>query len=397
MNRTLVAVLSSLLLSGASLAETTLPLCVLDPAAMPESWRPAAELGLELNATPWSAEEARDARRAIEVGVEEMLNLHADRPGAIPEIWEDAVGSLIEVSYSGANGIAVDAAVRDGARDNLSALIATYMERAPVSATCEEYELLLPLALYANKFYQKQDLRISFMVEFTNAAYRACGSFDGAVDFDYPEVFENKAALTDDVFDLVIWSLLFIEAELVPGLELPAEARAFSPELWAYLETYPLPDAKMFEDGAWNDDFIEIAYLATHIAYIPTGNHRHPIYIEDSPNLYRFHRDNFYPVLEMGELDLVAEFVDSLRQYGCTPENDVQVRDGTRFLLDIFHDGDDRWMAYREPGESDSEVEAYDFIHKAWTGVLGVRERVLEPSEPGTYGGVVREWLPAPG
>lgn len=394
--RRAAAIALSLLLTTPTLAQTTPPLCVLDPAAMPATWRPPADFDVPLDPEPWTLEEAQDARRAIEGGVQEMLELYADRPEAIPEIWEDAVASLIEVTYSGANSPALDAVVRDGARDNLSALIAPYLERGPLSARCEEWPLTLPLTLYANKFYQPADLRIPTMIEFTNAAYRACGSFDAAVDFDYPEVFDSKQALTDDVFDLVIWSLLFIEAELVPGLILPQEAKDFSPQLWTYLKTYPLPDAWMFEDGAWNEAFIEIAYLATHIAYIPTGNHRHPIYIEDSPELYRFHRENFYPVLEMGELDLVAEFVDSLRQYGCTPENDVQVRDGTRFLLDIYHDGDERWMAYREPGESDSEVEAYDFIHKAWTGVLGVRPRMLEPALPGTYGGVVREWLPAP-
>jgi hypothetical protein len=53
-------------------------------------------------------------------------------------------------------------------------------------------------------------------------------------------------------------------------------------------------------------------------------------------------------------------------------------------------------MAYREPGETTAELEAYDFIHKTWTGVLGVRERQIEPAAPGTYGGVVRGWLPAP-
>ena len=166
--------------------------------------------------------------------------------------------------------------------------------------------------------------------------------------------------------------------------------------LWRYLENYALTGASAFEDGAWDDEFVEIAYLATHIAYIPTGNHRHPIYVEDSPGLYLFHRENFYPVLAMGELDLVAEFVDSLRQYGCTPENDLQVRDGTRYLLKLFHEGGDRWMTYRESGETDEDVEDYDLVHKAWTGVLGVRDRNLEPAEPGTYGGVVRRWLPHP-
>lgn len=216
------------------------------------------------------------------------------------------------------------------------------------------------------------------------------------MDYDYQRMLAAKNVPTDDVFDLVIWSLLFIEAELVPGLELPAEARDFSPALWRFLENYPLIGASAYQDGAWNEDFIDTAYLATHIAYIPTGNHRHPIYVEDSPSLYRFLRENFYAVLEMGELDLVAEFVDSFRQYGCTEENDLQVRDGTRYLLKLFHAGGDRWMTYREPDETDEDVDDYDAIHKAWTGILGVRVRVLEPAEQGTYGGVVRRWLPHP-
>lgn len=136
--------------------------------------------------------------------------------------------------------------------------------------------------------------------------------------------------------------------------------------------------------------------MATHIAYIPTVNHRYPIYVDDAPKLYRFHREIFYPVLEMGELNLVAEFVDSLRQYGCTAQNDLQVRDGTRYLLKIFHNGNDQWMAYRAQGKTDQDVDDYDLVHKAWTGVLGVRVRNIETAEPGTYGGVVRRWLPHP-
>jgi hypothetical protein len=394
--RRAAAVTLSLLISTGAFAETSLPLCVLDPAALPATWQPAGEVQAGLSHDAWSAEEAAYAEFSIETGIEEMTELYAERPGAITSNWEDAVAALIEITYSGANKPKIDVAARDGARVNLSALIAPYLDRDPAEAGCREFPLALPLALYANKFYQPKDARIGVMVDFTNAAYRACGSFSEATELDYPAVFDNQAALTDDVFDLVIWSLLFIEAELVPGLELPAESREFAPKLWSYLESYPLPNAGTFEDGAWNAEFVEIAYLATHIAYIPTGNHRHPIYIEDAPKLYSFHRENFYAVLEMGELDLVAEFVDTLRQYGCTPENDLQVRDGTRYLLDIFHDGGDRWMAYREPGETDDDVDAYDLVHKAWTGVLGVRPRVFEAADPGTYGGVVRRWLPAP-
>ena len=98
----------------------------------------------------------------------------------------------------------------------------------------------------------------------------------------------------------------------------------------------------------------------------------------------------------MGELDLVAEVVDTFRQYGCDEENDRQVHDGARWLLNLFHGLGDSWIAYREPGETDAMVDDYDAIHKAWTGVSGVRDQIIEPADPGTYGGLVREWLPHP-
>jgi hypothetical protein len=395
MRRTCIAILLLLLNSG-SLAETPEPLCVLSPAAMPESWRPWGEVQKGLSAAPWSASEAKDAVYAIKTGLDEMIDLYSQRPAAVAALWEDAVGSLIEVTYAGANMPAIEVAARNAAHRNLTMLIEPYLQRDLKSASCDEYELLLPLAIYARNFYQAEDARIGAMVALTNSAYRACGSLEEAMDYDYQRMLAAKNTPTDDVFDLVIWSLLFIEAQLVPGLELPDEARNFPAALWSFLENYPLVGARAYQDGAWDEDFIDTAYLATHIAYIPTGNHRHPIYIEDSPSLYRFLRENFYAVLQMGELDLVAEFVDSFRQYGCTEENDLQVRDGTRYLLNLFHAGGDRWMTYREPDETDEEVDDYDAVHKAWTGILGVRVRVLEPAEPGTYGGVVRRWLPHP-
>lgn len=393
MNRLCITILT-LLLSTGSLAETPPPLCVQSLADMPENWRPTDEVMEGLSDAPWSDQEAKDSRYAIKTGLREMTDLFARHPEAVPELWEDAVGAMIEVTYSSANKPAIDTAARDTARRNLSMLVEPYLQRTEESAQCSDFEDLLPLAIYAHKFYPSGSTRTAKVTALTNSAYRDCGSLETAIGFDYEEKLTDDDISTEELFDLVIWSLLFIEAELYPDIELPAESRTFSPTLWQYLDDYELEQASTYEDGAWNQDFIDMAYLATHIAYIPTGNHRHPIYVSDSPNLYRFHRENFYPVLEMGELDLVAEFVDSLRQYGCTPENDRQVRDGTRYLLKLFHDLGDSWMAYREPGETDADVGNYDFVHKAWTGVLGVRARVLEPSAPGTYGGVVRRWLP---
>ena len=378
--------------------------CVLEPASMPDSWRPTAEQEQKLAqqkkliAGPWTDSEAREAEYAIRTGLGEMLDLYAKKPDAVAEIWEDSVGSLVEVTYSSANPAELDTAASDGARRNLSRLIQPYLSRKAKSMECDEYEDILPLAAYAGSRYEDNDARTVKMVELTNAVVKECGSLKAAMGIDYAPVLAGEKSTNDEeVFDLVIWSLLFIEGQLVPGLQMPAGATDLPARLWEFLRTYPLPAASTYEGGARNEKFIDNAYLATHIAYIPTGNHRFPLYVQDSPALYQFHRTNFYAVLEMGELDLVAEFVDSLRQYGCTPANDRQVLDGTRYLLDVFHSGGDSWMAYREPDEEDADVESYDFIHKAWTGVLGVRERTIEAPDPGTYGGIVRGWLPVPG
>jgi hypothetical protein len=280
---------------------------------------------------------------------------------------------------------------------NLGILIAPYLGRDPKSARCDEFEKLLPLAVYAHRFYPAQDARTAKIVALANSAFRRCRSLARAIPgIDYQGMLANKTLPTEDVFSLVIWSIQLNEAQLIPGLDLSQDAREFPARFWRYLESYRLVGAKAYKDGAWNEKFKATGYLATHIAYIPTGYHRHPIYIEDSVGLYRFHRENFYPLLEMDELDLVAQFVESLRQYGCTEGNDLQVRDGTRYLLKVFHDNKDRWMNYREPGDADADLDDYDLIHKPWSATIGIRPRVPEPAALGTYGGVVRKWLPPP-
>lgn len=387
-----------LLMSTGSLAgEPGEPLCVLSLDEMPESWRPQGEAQKGLsNAEPWSQSEAKDAQDAIKTGVNEIIDLFSKRPWAVQDVWDESVASLISVTYSSANKPGIDDLARSAARRHLTMLIDPYMTRGEETATCDDFVYLLPLAMYAHRFYSEEDPRTGKMVTLTNASYRDCGSFAKAINFDYNKGFSEEKLPINKVFDLVLWSEYLVEAELYPEIRLPAEAREFTPALWHYLETYPLAGADEFKQAIWNEEFIINAYLATHIAHIPTGGHRYAIYIEDLPKLYRYHRENFYSVLEMGHLDLLGEFVDSLRQYGCTAENDLQVRDGTRYLLDVFHEGNDRWMAYREPGETDEDVSQYDLVHKAWTGMLGVRARNIEPAEPGTYGAIVRSWLPHP-
>jgi hypothetical protein len=399
--RWIVFVVLSLALSSGSLAQKTDPLCVLDPSKMPENWRPPAELRRSLSPKPWSESEAKDAEFAIRTGLDEMIDYFRQKPAAVRNLWDDSIEALIQVTYASVNKPEFDAKARDAARNNLTALLRPFLQRNPELATCDEFEDMLPLAIFAHRLYPANDRRTVVVTKRVNAAYRACGSLGAAIKIDYRKILAAKNTHPEDMedlFALYVWCLWFIEAELYPDIELPAEAHKFAQKIWEYFEAFRLAGANEFETGAEDATFIKIANLATHIAHIPTGTHRFPLYVEDKPDLYRFHRENFYPALQSGTLDLFvfASLVDSLRQYGCSAENDMQVRDGTRYLLKAFHDSNDRWMNYRRAGETDADLDDYALIHLPWTGALGLRGRKPEQPKAGTYGGIVRRWLRHP-
>ena len=385
-----------LVLSAGRLAGSPARLCVLDPTQMPESWRPSEDVKIGLDPTPWSKSEALDAEYAIKTGLDEMINYFQQKPSAIKSIWADSIEALLQVTYSSANEPEFDTKVRDAARDILTTLVTPYLKLSPESAKCSEFERVLPLAIFAHRLYPANDARTGLITKRTNAAYRACGSLKIATDADFDKVLANRLARPKVLLELYIWALWFTEAELFPAIELPVETREIAPRLWKYFQTYRLAGPDEFKDDNFDEGFIAIADLAPHIAHIVTGTHRFPLYVEDFPRLYHWHRENFYSLLEVGELDLFASIVDTLRQYGCTAENDIQVRDGSRYLLKVFHEGNDRWMAYRQDGETDANIDDYGLIHYPWTSVLGVRVRKLEQPRPGTIGGIVRRWLPHP-
>jgi hypothetical protein len=397
MLRILFTTLSMGICAG-SLAQSSVPLCVSDPARMPESWRPPEEMRNLPNTAPWTESEAKDAEYAIKTGVNEMITYFDRKPSAILSLGDDSIEALIQVTYSSVNPPKLDAKVRDASRKNLKVLISNHLKRRPSSksVSCDDFEQLLPLSIFAHRLYSADNSRTQEITRRVNAAYLECDSLEDATGHDYRKLLKKDHASPARLLELYIWASWFIEAELFPDIVLPEESRAYAPALWNYLKNYELPDAQDFPEGAWDDDFIAIADLAPHIAHIPTGTHRFPLYVEDFPSLYRWHRENFYEVLQVSELDLFASVVDTLRQYGCTPENDLQVRDGTRYLLKIFHRGNDSWMDYRQEGETDESIDDYGLVHYPWTSILGVRERQLEEPKSGNIGGLVRRWIPPP-
>lgn len=186
-------------------------------------------------------------------------------------------------------------------------------------------------------------------------------------------------------YQLLLWLVCLLDAAAVPGVQLPPDLARFAPRVWQRLVDHPFVDAADCEQGAMSDAFYDAAYVATHIGYVPTGYGRHRLREADHPRLFAYLRRNFDAVLQMGELDLVAEFVDLFRQAGTDAP---LVGRGTEHLL-ALHEQAGSWMGHTEPWD-ELEPPPYDLVHKAWTGIAGVRRRAL--IDHGPYREAFERW-----
>lgn len=396
-----------------------MPTCGISLDEMPPTWHPTGQVHKGLSQEPWSSTEAEDASRAAHKALDELIAFFETNPASVHTLDVNAVQCFLDFSYAASNTSELRTQALTAARRNLTALLSPCLERTPSSATCDEFLDLLDYTAYAGGVYSEDDERLAKMVTLANAAAADCGHLQAALDYDYHRTLDIDRFHSDrlrdlilwsslqmitghdyrrilnadrehieELFDLGLWSVTITDARRLPGLKLPDGARELMPQLWEFLRYYPFTDARAYTRKARDHTFYDTAYLATHIGYVPTGFGRHPIRVEDAPWLFRFLRENFYAVLDMGELDMIAEFVDLFRQYGCTEKNDRQVRDGTRYLLRLYHAAGDSWIAYRRsPAENPDD---YDLIHKPWTGGGGVRARIMEPPIKGTYGSIFR-------
>jgi hypothetical protein len=224
------------------------------------------------------------------------------------------------------------------------------------------------------------------LVASVNAMINYCGSLPKLLNLENTDaIFEAEHAHADVVYEWVLNAIALSDSLTVPDLILPDGTEEFIGNVWSYLGRYDWPYARNQSDHYGDYTARNTAWLATHVAYVPSGYGRHKQLIDDAPYLYKYVRENFYYALEHGMLDLFCEFVDLVRQYGCTEDNDYQVRHGTRYILSLYKKGGHSWMNYREEGQP-SEIPDYGLIHKPWTAISGLIRRKFEPIVPGSYG-----------
>jgi hypothetical protein len=369
---------------------------------MPKHWRPLPGLYKD-SGNPWSPQEQALANEAVEKGLDELINFyqHNMTKSRIRKLRHDAVNSLIDEAYASDSMPAYHAKALRAAATVLQInakpfLISADGDDEECDSTYEQLKYVgygqylvtnLPEDIELRKFH-------NHLVTSVNAVIQKCGSLKHLLGYkNVKTIFKDNNAHADDVFDWVLSAIALTDCLTVPELHMPEGTEEFIANVWNYLANYDMPYArrqrKHYEDHTTRNT----AWLATHVAYVPSGYGRHKQIIEDAPYLYKYIRENFYYALEYGMLDLFCEFVDLARQYGCTEDNDYQVRHGTRYILSLYEKGGHSWMNYHEEGQEDERLSDYSLIHKPWTAISGVIRRKFEPIVPGSYGSAFQEAL----
>lgn len=372
-------------------------ICVNDPNLLPDLWRPPPGMHFEDSGLPWSQAEQAMADEAVETGLDELLNFYELNmtKSRVKEQGVDAVNSLIDEAYAtgGNNPVyhhkAVVAAVK-----NLKLVAGKFVAEDNEYQGCVYMYDRLKHVGYSqyllNNMPEDKELKEfqEILVSRVNEMFDACETLEDVLNLgDLTAIFQKKNEHADPVFEWVLRAIALTDCLTIPGLKMPDGTEEFIANVWHYLADYELLYARDNPRHYKHYDTRNQAWLATHIAYIPTGYGRHVQRIEDAPYLYKYIRENYYYALEYGMLDLMCEFVDLIRQYGCTEENDYQLRHGTRFILSLYEKAGHSWMNYKEKDEKDGDViPDYDMIHKPWTAISGVIQRAFEPIVPGSYG-----------
>ena len=193
------------------------------------------------------------------------------------------------------------------------------------------------------------------------ARHRDFGALYG-VEFD-----DLSIASTEELFDVTMSVYSLAKAEAAFGEEFRVEPGIR--EVLGFLATVPLVSAED-DPSEGRTIFREHAYLVTHVAYLLSHYNRIRLVPGDAPWVIDYLRSNFGAVLEAGDVELVAEFVDVFRSLGLTEEDDEDVRTGTEFLLET-QNPDGSWGPH---GEAE---DTYDAIHFSWCAVCALRERTF--------------------
>jgi len=139
-----------------------------------------------------------------------------------------------------------------------------------------------------------------------------------------------------------------------------------------------LPEVRPYRgaEGGTNPEFRDIAFAVTHLVYTLNDYSRYRLPPQWLPQEFEFLRSNLNEPFVAGDLELLGEFLDSLRSFGMA-ENDPAFLNAIEHLLSS-QNPDGSWGDIHEP---DPHIR----YHAAWTAIDALRdydwrERTLWPA-----------------
>ena len=386
-------------------------ICINDPHLMPTDWRAPEDVVFADPGGPWTSEEQTLADEAVNRGLDELVSfLESAKPSRIQRLGVDAVNSVFDYVLGSQEMPEFHQKAVDTSIKVLKISVQKHMNKDEKSEPeCDKMYARTTLTAFAHRLSMEspKDLELKgildSLVDHLNKSIEVCESLDlmfsdGVNEEDsWREDMKDKELHVDDINSWIMWAVALTDCLTIPELALPEDAQDFVASTWEYFADYDIASNKEYEHEEEVDErgpFVKMANLATHVQCISTGCGRHYSYVKDAPYLYHYYRENFYAAMNQGGHEVVADFIYNLMNYGCSPENDIHVRHGFRFMLHMYTEADHSFVNNLEEWEHKEDLSDYERIHKPWTGIAAVEtKRCFEPELPGSYGHAFRKAL----
>jgi len=332
-------------------------------------------------------------------------------------LWIDALEGVLVGAFGGGADPEVRSTAISVGREALVQLARSYLGtqrgvscqdvRMPVTDSQSDDQNTLLYLMQYGRFIQKIAPNATMerlqhrLEDLARQAVADCDTLEAFLGFEpaqrlrtYPgsvkEVIDPKQS--GFMFEITLQAEYTLDLLSLPKVQMPNGTLEYMASLYQYLDGYPYPSVGEGGVTCESSGFIDNAFVATHAIWFMSGLERFQLDPKRSAKLFRYLRRNFYALLELGNLDLLGEFLDSFRELNCTEGNDAQTRDGTIFLLDLYNRSDGQWGHVPDTGLEKNLTEYFRF-HKPLCAYLGLRTRQVEQSAHNTPGETLQKMM----
>ena len=199
--------------------------CIDKMEDLPIDWQPSPNIRETLSNEAWTSREQKRANRAVIHGLDEMVEYQLSKPETVTSLWDNSVEAYIDTAYAADNMPTLRDKALSVAQRHLMVIATPYTK--PENAVCADVSTYLTLVIYAHSLSQRLDNHADLadlqgvLVDKTNQSLEDCGSLNTLMGYDYRLFLGSPKTLNGDVYDMVMWSILFIDALTITALNLP--------------------------------------------------------------------------------------------------------------------------------------------------------------------------------